>query len=204
MSESKHKRIMVTAALPYANGPLHLGHLAGAYLPADLYCRYERMKGRDLVFVSGSDEMGVAIMIRAKQQGISPRDIVDKYHPMIKDSFEKFGMSFDIYSRTTTDIHRETSQAFFNRLSENNSFRLRTEEQLFDPEVGIFLADRFVKGNCPNCGYEDAYGDQCENCGTTLSPRELVNPKSTLSDATPELRKTTHWYLPLGDFQPAL
>ncbi len=204
MSNSKHKRIMVTAALPYANGPVHLGHLAGAYLPADLYCRYERMKGSDLVFVCGSDEMGVAIMIRAKQQGISPQDIVDKYHPMIKDSFEKFGMSFNIYSRTTTDIHRETSQAFFNKLAASNSFKLKTEEQLFDPEVGIFLADRFVKGTCPNCGYDDAYGDQCEKCGAALSPRELVNPKSTLSDATPKLRKTTHWYLPLGDFQPAL
>ncbi|MEM8487350.1 MAG: methionine--tRNA ligase [Bacteroidota bacterium] len=204
MSNSKHKRIMVTAALPYANGPVHLGHLAGAYLPADLYCRYERMKGSDLVFVCGSDEMGVAIMIRARQQGISPQDIVDKYHPMIKDAFEKFGMSFDIYTRTTTDIHRETSQAFFNKLAASNSFKLKTEEQLFDPEVGIFLADRFVKGTCPNCGNEDAYGDQCERCGTALSPRELVNPKSTLSEATPELRQTTHWYLPLGDFQPAL
>lgn len=204
MSESKHKRIMVTSALPYANGPVHLGHLAGAYLPADLYCRYERLKGSDLLFVCGSDEMGVAIMIRAKQQGISPQEIVDKYHPMIKESFEQFGMSFDIYSRTTTDVHRETSQAFFNKLSEKGSFKLKTEEQLYDPDVEIFLADRFVKGTCPNCGYEDAYGDQCENCGTALSPKELVNPKSTLSDATPELRKTTHWYLPLGDFQPAL
>ena len=204
MSESKHKRILVTSALPYANGPVHLGHLAGAYLPADLYCRYERLKGSDLVYVCGSDEMGVAIMIRAQQQGISPRDIVDLYHPMIKDSFEKFGMSFDIYSRTTTDTHRETSQSFFNTISEKGAFRLKTEEQLYDPEVGIFLADRFVKGTCPNCSYEDAYGDQCENCGATLSPSELVNPKSTLSDATPELRETTHWYLPLGDFQPAL
>lgn len=204
MSEAKHKRIMVTSALPYANGPIHLGHLAGAYLPADLYCRYERMKGSDLVYVCGSDEMGVAIMIRAQQQGISPQDIVDQYHPMIKDSFEKFGMSFDIYSRTTTEVHKETSQSFFNRLSEKGAFRLKTEEQLFDPEVGIFLADRFVIGTCPNCGYEDAYGDQCERCGTTLSPRELVNPRSTLSEATPELRETTHWYLPLGEFQPAL
>lgn len=204
MSESSFKRILVTAALPYANGPLHLGHIAGAYLPADLYCRYQRMKGRDVVFVGGSDEMGVAIMIRARQQGITPKDIVDQYHPMIKDSFEKFGMSFDIYSRTTTEIHKDTSQTFFRNLAAKDKFRLKTDEQLFDPEVGIFLADRFVKGTCPVCGFEEAYGDQCENCGSTLSPKELVNPKSTLSDATPELRKTTHWYLPLGDFQPQL
>ena len=204
MSESSFKRILVTAALPYANGPLHLGHIAGAYLPADLFCRYQRMKGRDVVFVGGSDEMGVAIMIRARQQGITPKEIVDQYHPMIKESFEKFGMSFDIYSRTTTEIHKETSQTFFRNLAAKDKFRLKTDEQLFDPEVGIFLADRFVKGTCPVCGFEEAYGDQCENCGSTLSPKELVNPRSTLSDATPELRKTTHWYLPLGDFQPQL
>ena len=148
--------------------------------------------------------MGVAIMIRAKQQGISPKDIVDHYHPLIKESFEKFGMSFDIYSRTTTEMHKETSQAFFRTLASKGTFKLKTEEQLFDSEVGIFLADRFVKGTCPVCGFEEAYGDQCENCGSTLSPSELVNPRSTLSDAIPELRKTTHWYLPLGDFQPAL
>ena len=204
MSNSTFKRILVTSALPYANGPLHLGHIAGAYLPADLYCRFQRMKGRDIVFVGGSDEMGVAIMIRAKQQGISPKDIVDHYHPLIKESFEKFGMSFDIYSRTTTEMHKETSQAFFRTLASKGTFKLKTEEQLFDSEVGIFLADRFVKGTCPVCGFEEAYGDQCENCGSTLSPSELVNPRSTLSDAIPELRKTTHWYLPLGDFQPAL
>ncbi|MBX2819780.1 MAG: methionine--tRNA ligase, partial [Rhodothermaceae bacterium] len=204
MSKSTFKRILVTSALPYANGPLHLGHIAGAYLPADLYCRYQRMKGQDIVFVGGSDEMGVAIMIRAKQQGISPKDIVDQYHPMIKESFEKFGMSYDIYSRTTTEVHKETSQTFFRNLAAKEKFKLKTDEQLFDPDVGIFLADRFVKGTCPVCGFEEAYGDQCENCGSALSPNELVNPKSTLSDATPELRKTTHWYLPLGDFQESL
>lgn len=204
MSQSTFKRILVTSALPYANGPLHLGHIAGAYLPADLYCRYQRMKGQDIVFVGGSDEMGVAIMIRAKQQGISPKDIVDQYHPMIKESFEKFGMSYDIYSRTTTEVHKETSQTFFRNLAAKEKFKLKTDEQLFDPDVGIFLADRFVKGTCPVCGFEEAYGDQCENCGSALSPNELVNPKSTLSDATPELRKTTHWYLPLGDFQESL
>jgi methionyl-tRNA synthetase len=204
MSTTKFKRILVTAALPYTNGPVHLGHLAGAYLPADLYCRYQRLKGRDLVFVCGSDEMGVAIMIRAQQQGLSPQDIVDQYHPMIKESFAKFGMSFDIYSRTTTAVHAETSQAFFRRLAEKEVFRLKTEEQLFDPEAGIFLADRFVKGTCPVCGFDEAYGDQCEKCGSTLSPRELLDPKSTLTNATPELRETTHWYLPLGDFQEKL
>ena len=204
MNEAKYKRILVSSALPYANGPIHLGHLAGAYLPADLYCRYQRLKGRDLVYVCGSDEMGVAIMIRAQQEGITPRDIIDQYHPLIKESFEKFGMSFDIYSRTTTDTHRLTSQEFFSRLSEKNVFKLHREEQLFDPEAGMFLADRFVKGTCPTCGYEEAYGDQCERCGSTLSPSELINPKSTLTDATPELRETTHWYLPLGDFQPRL
>ena len=204
MSQTTFKRILVTAALPYANGPLHLGHIAGAYLPADLYCRFQRLKGQDVVLVGGSDEMGVAIMIRARQQGITPQDIVDMYHPLIKESFEKLGMSFDIYSRTTTETHRETSQEFFRNLAKKNVFKLKTEEQLFDPEVGIFLADRFVIGTCPVCGFEDAYGDQCERCGSTLSPNELVNPRSTLSEATPELRKTTHWYLPLGEFQPEL
>ena len=204
MSQTIYKRILVTAALPYANGPIHLGHLAGAYLPSDLFCRYQRMKGQDIVFVGGSDEMGVAIMIRAQQQGISPKDIVDRYHPMIKESFEKFGMSFDIYSRTTTETHKETSQAFFRHLAAKGSFKLKTDEQLFDPEAGMFLADRFVKGTCPVCGFEEAYGDQCENCGSTLSPAELINPRSALTDATPERRKTTHWYLPLGEFQEKL
>ena len=204
MSATTHERILVTAALPYANGPVHLGHLAGAYLPSDLYCRYERLKGRDVVFVSGSDELGVAIMVRARNEGISPQDLVDRYHPMILDAFEAFGMSFDHYGRTTTDVHRATSQDFFRRLSERGAFVLKTDEQLYDPEAGIFLADRFVRGTCPVCGYEEAYGDQCEKCGTSLSPMELINPRSTLTDATPELRETTHWYLPLGDLQPQL
>jgi methionyl-tRNA synthetase len=204
MPDSTFKRILVTAALPYANGPIHIGHLAGAYLPADLYARYQRLKGRDIVFIGGSDELGVAIMIRAQAQGITPQHIVDQYHPMIQQSFARFGMSYDHYSRTTADIHRETSQEFFRRLAEKGIFKLRTEKQLFDPKAGMFLADRFVRGTCPNCGYEDAYGDQCEKCGTSLSPLELLQPRSTLSDATPELRETTHWYLPLGDMQPAL
>lgn len=204
MPASNFERILVTAALPYTNGPIHLGHLAGAYLPSDLYCRYQRLKGRDLVFICGSDELGVAIMMRAHAQGIAPQDIVDRYHPMIRDGFERFGMSFDYYGRTTSDVHRETSQDFFRRLAERGVFRLKSEQQLFDPEAGIFLADRFVRGTCPVCGYEDAYGDQCERCGTSLSPTELINPRSALTQATPELRETTHWYLPLGEFQEKL
>ncbi|MBT3450185.1 MAG: methionine--tRNA ligase [Bacteroidetes Order II. Incertae sedis bacterium] len=204
MSQKDFDRILVTAALPYANGPIHLGHLAGAYLPPDMFCRYQRLKGEDVVFVCGSDEMGVAIMIRARNEGVSPKDIVDRYHPMITDSFEKFGMSFDNFSRTTNEIHSETSQEFFRNLAEKDVFSLKTEQQLFDPEAGMFLADRFVVGTCPSCGNDNAYGDQCEKCGTTLSPMELVNPRSTITDATPELRETTHWYLPLGDFQERL
>ncbi len=204
MSDASFNRIMVTAALPYANGPVHLGHLAGAYLPADLFSRFQRMKGEDVVFVCGSDEMGVAIMVRARKEGIDPQALVDRYHPMIEEAFSGFGMSFDHYGRTTSPVHAETSQDFFRTLARKDVFTLRTEEQLYDPEVGIFLADRFVIGTCPVCGYEDAYGDQCEKCGSTLSPRELINPRSTLSDATPELRETTHFYLPLGDFQGRL
>ena len=204
MAATDFNRIMVTAALPYANGPVHLGHLAGAYLPADLFTRYQRMKGQDIVFVCGSDEMGVAIMVRARNEGISPQDLVDRYHPMIEQAFEGFGMSFDHYGRTTSPVHAETSQDFFRTLARKDVFALKTEEQLYDPEAGIFLADRFVVGTCPTCGNENAYGDQCEKCGSTLSPKELINPRSTLSDATPELRETTHFYLPLGDFQEQL
>lgn len=204
MQKNDFKRILVTSALPYANGPIHIGHIAGAYLPADLYCRYQRLKGRDVVFICGSDELGVAIMIRARKEGISPQELVDRYHPMIEDSFQKLGISFNYYGRTTTVTHQETSQDFFRNLAEKDVFVLKTDEQLFDPEAEIFLADRFIIGTCPICGYEDAYGDQCEQCGSSLSPNELKNPRSTLSDATPELRETTHWYLPLGDFQDRL
>ena len=204
MQKNDFKRILVTSALPYANGPIHIGHIAGAYLPADLYCRYQRLKGRDVVFICGSDELGVAIMIRARKEGISPQELVDRYHPMIEDSFQKLGISFNYYGRTTTVTHQETSQDFFRNLAEKDVFVLKTDEQLFDPEAEIFLADRFIIGTCPICGYEDAYGDQCEHCGSSLSPSELKNPRSTLSDATPELRETTHWYLPLGDFQDRL
>ncbi len=204
MQKNDFKRILVTSALPYANGPIHIGHIAGAYLPADLYCRYQRLKGRDVVFICGSDELGVAIMIRARKEGISPQELVDRYHPMIEDSFQKLGISFNYYGRTTTVTHQKTTQDFFRNLAEKDVFVLKTDEQLFDPEAEIFLADRFIIGTCPVCGYEDAYGDQCEHCGSSLSPSELKNPRSTLSDATPELRETTHWYLPLGDFQDRL
>ena len=199
-----HERALVTAALPYANGPIHLGHLAGAYLPADLFCRYARLKGRDVVFVCGSDELGAAIVMRAVAEGTTPQRIVDEYHELIEESFRRFGMSFDYYGRTTSDVHRATSQDFFRRLADRGVFKLKTQKQLYDGEAGLFLADRFVRGTCPVCGYADAYGDQCENCGSSLSPDELISPRSTLSGATPEPRETTHWFLPLGDFQPQL
>lgn len=199
-----YKRTLVTSALPYANGPIHLGHLAGAYMPADFYVRFQRLKGQDIVYVCGSDEYGVAIVIRAMQEGVTPREIIDHYHPLIRDSFAAIGMSFDHYSRTTAPIHADTSQDFFRRLASRDEFVLKTEEQLFDPEAGVFLADRFVCGTCPKCGYEEAFGDQCEQCGTSLNPAEIINPRSTLTDAVPEHRQTTHWYLPLGEWQAAL
>jgi methionyl-tRNA synthetase len=194
-------RTLVTSALPYANGPIHIGHLAGAYLPSDLFVRYKRLQGEDIIHICGSDEMGVAIMVRARKEGITPRELVDRFHPVIVDGFRRFGISFDFYGRTTSDVHRQTSQAFFNVLAEKGSFVTRTEKQPFDPTEGMFLADRFVTGTCPNCGNEDAHGDQCERCGTSLSPSELLNPRSTLSDAPLEWRDTIHWYLPLGQMQ---
>jgi len=198
------KRLLVTAALPYANGPVHIGHLAGAYLPADLFVRYQRLRGRDVAFICGSDEMGVAILMRAIREDRDPQEIIDTYHPQIRDNFERFGMSFDYYGRTSSETHVETTQDFFRVLDENDLFKLKTEKQLYDPEAEMFLADRFVVGTCPVCGYEEAYGDQCEQCGSSLSPTELENPQSTLTDASPELKETTHWYLPLGDLQPDL
>jgi len=201
---SDSERLLVTAALPYANGPIHIGHLAGAYLPADLFVRYQRLKGEDVAFICGSDEMGVAILMRAIREDRTPEDIVDTYHPQIRDNFERFGMSFDYYGRTSSDVHAETSQDFFRVLDQKDWFNLRTEEQLYDPEAEMFLADRFVMGTCPVCGFEEAYGDQCEQCGSTLSPTELGDPRSTLTDATPELKETTHWYLPLEEMQPEL
>ena len=203
MAQQKEK-ILVTSALPYANGPIHLGHLAGAYLPADLFCRYQRLKGRDVVYVCGSDEMGVAILMRARAERRDPQAIVDAYHAEIEESFARFGMSFDYYGRTSSKTHRETSQQFFRHLAEQGVFVTKTQAQLYDPEAQLFLADRFVRGTCPVCGYDDAYGDQCENCGSSLSPDELIDPRSALTDAAPERRETTHWYLPLGAFQERL
>jgi len=195
---------MVTSALPYANGPIHLGHLAGAYLPADIFVRYCRLKKRDVVYICGSDEHGVPILLRARSENTSPQEIVDRYHAMIEKSFKAFGMSFDHYGRTSAKIHHQTSQDFFIELAEKNIFELKTEKQLFDPEANMFLADRFVRGTCPVCGYEDAYGDQCEKCGSSLSPSDLKNPRSVITNAKPILKETTHWYLPLEKFQPKL
>ena len=196
--------LLLTAALPYANGPLHLGHLAGAYLPADLHVRYQRLTGRDVVFVCGSDEHGAAIYIQALREGVTPQAVVDRYHARIRDAFERLGVAFDVYGRTTSDVHRTTSQALFRQIEAAGGFVRKTQTQLFDPEAGLFLADRFVRGTCPICGYAEAYGDQCENCGSSLSPDQLVEPRSTLSGASPEPRETTHWFLPLGRMQEAL
>ncbi|HMI91577.1 MAG TPA: methionine--tRNA ligase [Polyangiales bacterium] len=202
MSEpGKYKRILVTAALPYANGPAHLGHIAGAYLPPDIYCRYQRLMGRDVVFICGSDEHGVAIMMKARLDGIPPRDIIDRFHPILRDSLAQLGVSFDYYGRTSSATHRETSQAFFRQMAQQNAFNLHTESQLYDEKAQIFLADRFVRGTCPTCQHPDAYGDQCEKCGRTLSPQELIDPRSALTDEKPVLRETTHWYLSLERMQ---
>lgn len=196
------KRTLVTAALPYANGPLHLGHLAGAYLPADLFVRYKRLKKEDILFICGSDEHGVAITIAAEKAGVKPQDIIDKYHEINKKAFADFGIAFDYYGRTSSPIHHETSQEFFTNLHIKGVFKQKEEEQLFDEQANMFLPDRYVKGTCPVCGFEEAYGDQCEKCGSSLSPSELIQPKSTLTGTTPIKKKTTHWYLPLGDLQP--
>ncbi len=191
------KRTLVTAALPYANGPLHIGHLAGAYLPADIYVRYLRLMGKDVVFVCGSDEHGAAITVKARKEGTTPREIVDKYHEMLKDTFEKIGIAFDIYHRTSEPIHHETSQDFFRKLYEKQAFIEETTDQYFDETVGQFLADRYIIGTCPICANPDAYGDQCEKCGSTLSPTDLENPKSMLSGSVPVKRPTKHWFLRL-------
>ncbi|MFP4091547.1 MAG: methionine--tRNA ligase, partial [Cyclobacteriaceae bacterium] len=190
--------------LPYDNGPLHLGHIAGAYLPADIYVRYLRLQHREVVFVCGSDEHGVAITLRAKKEGISPQDIIDKYHQINKDTFARFGISFDIYHRTSEKIHHQTSQEFFLNLYEKGEFTEKVSEQFYDEEYDQFLADRYIIGTCPVCSFDNAYGDQCENCGTSLNPTDLINPKSTLSGKPPVLRETQHWYLPLDKYQPWL
>jgi len=198
------KRFTITAALPYANGPVHIGHLAGVYIPADIYVRYLRLRKKDVIFVCGSDEHGVPITIKARQLGVTPREIVDKYHEIIKNSFEKFGISFDIYHRTTSPTHYKTASEFFRTLYDKNIFIEKTTEQYYDPEAQQFLADRYIMGTCPRCRNDKAYGDQCEKCGTSLSPAELINPRSMLSGSTPVLKNTTHWYLPLDQFEPFL
>lgn len=197
----EYKRILVTAALPYANGPVHIGHLAGCYIPADIYVRYQRAQKRDIKFVGGSDEHGVPITIRALKEGVSPQQIVDKYHAVIKESFEKMGISFDIYSRTSNAIHHETSADFFKKLYEDGLFEEKETEQYYDEQAKVFLADRYITGTCPVCGNPNAYGDQCEKCGSTLSPEQLINPRSTLSDAVPVKKKTKHWYFPLQNYE---
>ena len=188
---------MVTSALPYANGPVHIGHLAGVYIPSDIYVRYLRLRGRDVLWVCGSDEHGVPITIKARKEGVTPQDVVDKYNGIIKNSFERLGISFDIYSRTTSPVHSRTASDFFRTLYDKGEFTVSESEQYYDPEAQTFLADRYITGTCPCCGSEGAYGDQCEKCGSTLSATDLINPKSTISGATPVLRKTKHWYLPL-------
>jgi methionyl-tRNA synthetase len=202
--EKKYKRYTVTSALPYANGPLHIGHLAGVYVPADIYVRYLRSKGKDVLFIGGSDEHGVPITIKAKQEGVSPQQIVDKYHGIIKKSFEELGISFDIYSRTSNKTHHETASEFFTTLFDKGEFIVKTSEQLYDEENKQFLADRYVTGTCPHCNNEKAYGDQCEKCGTSLNATDLINPKSALSGNTPVLKETKHWYLPLDKYEPWL
>ena len=198
------KRYLVTAALPYANGPVHIGHLAGCYLPADIYVRYQRAQKRDIKFVCGSDEHGVPITIRAMKEGITPQEVVDKYHEIIKESFQQMNISFDIYSRTSNAIHHETSSAMFKKLYDDGLFEERETEQYYDEEKKTFLADRYITGTCPICANPSAYGDQCERCGSALSPEQLINPRSTLSDAVPVKRTTKHWYFPLQKYEPFL
>ena len=202
--DKKFKRTLVTTALPYANGPVHIGHLAGVYIPADIYTRYLRLKGEDVIMIGGSDEHGVPITIKAKNEGVTPQDIVDRYHKIIKDSMEELGISFDVYSRTTSDIHTETASEFFRHLYDKGEFVEKTSMQLYDEKAGQFLADRYVTGECPHCHFDHAYGDQCEKCGTSLNATDLINPRSAITGNTPVLRETKHWYLPLDKWEPAL
>jgi methionyl-tRNA synthetase len=196
-NKSSYKRYTITAALPYANGPVHIGHLAGVYIPADIYARYLRLKGKDILYICGSDEHGVPITIRAKKEGISPQEVVDKYHEINKKAFRDLGISFDIYDRTSSPVHHETAADFFNKLYDNGKFVEQDSEQYYDEKSEQFLADRYIIGTCPNCSFTEAYGDQCEQCGSSLSPSELINPRSTLSGEKPVLKETKHWYLPL-------
>ena len=204
MESKNFKRTLVTAALPYANGGVHIGHLAGVYVPADIYVRYLRLKKKDVLFICGSDEHGVPITLRAKKEGCTPQDVCDRFHALIKKSFADFGISFDIYSRTTSKIHAETASAFFHTLYDKGVFVEKESEQYYDEEAKTFLADRYITGECPHCHFPKAYGDQCEHCGSTLSPNELINPKSAVSGSKPVLKKTKHWYLPLDKYQPWL
>ena len=202
--EKKFKRYLVTSALPYANGPVHIGHLAGVYVPSDIYTRYLRLRGEDVIHVCGSDEHGVPITIKAKKEGITPQQVVDRYHEIIKNAFAGLGIEFDIYSRTSSDMHTATASDFFRKMNEEGKFVEQTTEQYYDEEAKMFLADRYIMGTCPKCGNERAYGDQCEACGSTLSPDELIEPHSTLSGSVPVKKATTHWYLPLNDYEQML
>lgn len=201
MEEKNFKRTTVTAALPYANGGVHIGHLAGVYVPADIYVRYLRLKKEDVIFIGGSDEHGVPITIRARKEGVTPQDVVDRYHSLIKKSFEEFGISFDIYSRTTSETHHKLASDFFKKLYEEGKLLEQESEQYYDEEAHQFLADRYITGECPHCHHEGAYGDQCEHCGSDLSPMELINPKSAVSGSKPVIKKTKNWYLPLNEYQ---
>ena len=200
----EYKRFLITSALPYANGPLHIGHLAGVYVPSDIYTRYLRAKGKDVISICGSDEHGVPITLKARNEGVSPQVIVDKYHSLNKKSFEEFGIDFDIYSRTSAKIHHKTASEFFKKLYDNGDFIEQETEQYYDNEADQFLADRYITGTCPHCGNENAYGDQCEKCGTSLNATDLINPKSTISGSEPVRKKTRHWYLPLDKYEPFL
>ena len=201
---TRFKRFTVTSALPYANGPIHIGHLAGVYVPADIYARFLRMNEADVIFIGGSDEHGVPITIKALHQGVTPQNIVDQYHTIIKKSFEEFGISFDIYSRTSNRIHHETASAFFRKLYDAGQFIEKVSQQYYDESTGHFLADRYITGTCPHCGYDKAYGDQCEKCGTSLNATDLIHPRSMLSGNQPVLRDTRHWFLPLDQYEPWL
>ncbi len=202
--QNSPNRFTITAALPYTNGPVHIGHLAGVYVPADIYARFQRIQGKDVAFVCGSDEHGVPITIKAKKEGITPQEVVDKYHAIIKKSFQDFGITFDNYSRTSAKVHHDTASEFFKKLYEDGKFIEQTTEQFYDKEANQFLADRFILGTCPKCGYEESYGDQCENCGTSHNATDLINPKSSITGNTPSLKETKHWFLPLDQYEPWL
>ena len=202
--DKKFKRTLVTAALPYANGGVHIGHLAGVYVPSDIYVRYLRLKGEPVLFICGSDEHGVPVTMRARKEGCTPQDVVDRYHHLIKKSFEDFGISFDAFGRTSSETHHRVASEFFRHLYDKGVFLEKESEQYYDEEAKTFLADRYIMGECPHCHAEGAYGDQCEKCGSALSPTELINPHSTVSGSKPVMKKTKHWYLPLDQDQPWL